>query len=151
MAVLWAYYINMDTSFWITAITIVVLGGFSAITLLKGALKDQKDTGDKADDRLINLLQATVSNLEKEVNTLKSNQAENIVQIEKLKTSNQVMTDILQGRDIQTQEFQKKGFVAMKVIDELATQINLTNKNVERLYSVIEQHLNILEKGAVKV
>lgn len=64
----------------------------------------------------------------------------------KLTGENKTLRELLQGRDENTVLFQKQGFEAMKRSEEIFKLSMETNKNVEKLYRVIEKYLNIMEK-----
>lgn len=114
------------------------------ITIFGRVFKDKQAASDKADDRLIGLLKNTVEELER-------NQQDNMRKIDELSTkvdalekSNQMMTDIFQGRDQSTQDFQLQGFEAMKKAQQILETVNTTNRNVEKLYGVIAQYLKTI-------
>ena len=121
-------------------------GGLVIFISLKGKmLKEKIDASDKADDRLILILQTTVEKLEKEVSVLKAQQSQNTITLAKLGNENSFLKEILQGRDKDTQEFHRKGFVAISHTDEILALTRTTNKNVESLLRAIEKHLSIME------
>lgn len=104
---------------WIAFIGLVVAGGFGVYSLFDKNLARKRKEENGADDRLINLLKGTVENLEREVISLKEKHEKNVLEIAQLRTENNIITKILQGRDEETARFQREGFIAFSNINEL--------------------------------
>lgn len=128
-------FISLITSNWLEILTIMVLGGFSLFQLFWKGMKEKRDVMDGADDRLIKLLQGTVGELERKVKELEGAHLKNSEEIQKLKTENGIMAQLLQGRDQRTIEFQES---VIRMLGENSTAI-------KDLYVVIEKHLVALE------
>jgi len=127
---------------WITAITIIILGGFALFSVFGKGVKEKREETDKADDRLINLLKSTVDALETKVKDLEASQQTTILELTRIKTENEVMAKILQGRDAATLEFQKMTGESIKAVMQVVTD---TNKNVEHLYGLLEEHFKSIK------
>ena len=128
-------FISLITSNWLEILTIMVLGGFSIFQLFWKGMREKRDVMDGADDRLIKLLQGTVGELERKVKELEASHLKNSEEIQKLKTENGIMAQLLQGRDQRTIEFQES---VIRMLGENSTAI-------KDLYVVIEKHLVALE------
>lgn len=126
---------------WATTIGFIVTGIFALITLFDRGRKQKQDDTDRADDRLINLVKETNVELEKKVKVLQDSDVEKGNLISKLQGKNELLEKIFQGRDDQTQQFQKQGFEAMKKTEIVIKEMVGINKNIERLAEVIERHL----------
>lgn len=118
---------------WFGIMAIVIAGLFALFGVFNKNLKFKKAESDKVDDRLINLLKETVGGLEKKVEILEEQQKINVAEIGLLKTENEVMKKIFQGRDSSTIEYQKRGSEAIDKIDAILSMASTTNKNIERL------------------
>lgn len=82
-------------------------------------IRSKKTESDKVDDRLITLLRNSVETLEKRVKELELAHGINVKEIQDLRTANDTLTKILQGRDEKTQKFQEEGFKAMERLSEI--------------------------------
>lgn len=129
-------------------------GGLVLWIALKGkVLKEKNELGNKADDRLITILQTTVANLEKEVEALRRVVEETSKKLIEVQAENNVLREVFQGRDQNTIEFQKRGFEAIAKTDEvlrLARETNTlsqsTEKHLVKLLTLIEKHMKVIEK-----
>ncbi len=104
--------------------------------------KDKNTYLDELDGKIIAKLKESVDLLEKQ-------QKENInkihdltLKVGELERSNLLMTEILQGRDKSTQDFQTAGMIAIKRTEDIFQLVNASNQNIERLYSIIEKYLS---------
>lgn len=135
----------------IVALSGLLIGGIIIYASLKGRILEKKsELGNKADDRLITILQTTVNNLEKKVVDLTNQQQQNTLEIAKLRGENVLLREVLQGRDSFSQEYQKAGMEAIKRTEEILTISKDTNKNVEKLYQAIKRHLKYLQEKEVR-
>lgn len=113
-------------------IGLIVLGIFAGMYLFSKSLKQKRKEAAAADDRLVVLLQGTVSELEKKVDNLTAQQNENVAQIKKLSDANDVITKIFQGRDTKSEDM----YVMVKAIME----------NTSKLFELMRQHMDLTEK-----
>lgn len=118
--------------------SVVVLGGLWILGIVKGKK-------DNEDDRLIGILQDTVTALEGKVNQQKREHDEILTdltakikvlgeKVDELERENTTLIKVLQGRDAQTQEFYKQAFDAFKKVD-------LINTNHNELMKLLSEHL----------
>lgn len=122
---------------WASAVTIVVLGTFSIISLIDKNLRKKRKDENQTDDRVISLLKTNVEILEKNVLKLTDQQHASELKITALEAENEVMKKIFQGRDVQTLEFQKRGFEAFEAIKGM-------NEHMVKLYNLIAKHVEII-------
>ena len=141
---------------WIIAIVVLTLGGAAAFYMLDGFRSKKKKEQNDGDDRLITILQTTVTELEKKVNK-QTTDIENLTQqVRRLREERETLKEVLQGRDAQTQEFYKQAFDAMKVghethamVSELVGTMKGTNENMTRLIEVISKHVDVIDHATV--
>lgn len=118
--------------------SVVVIGGLYVLGLIKGKK-------DNEDDRLIGILQDTVTALEGKVNQQKKEHDEILTKLTKeikelstkvdeLEKENITLVKVLQGRDAETQEFYKQAFEAFKKVDVI-------NNNHVKLMTLLTEHL----------
>lgn len=124
---------------WAALIAIIVAGGFVLVNAFGKGFKEKRDTADKVDDRLINLLKGTVDELERKVKALEDQQAVNVTEIQGLKGENDVMKKILQGRD-------QASIDAAKDVKDTLIVVTQTQRNFDRLTKIMEDHLQFIEK-----
>lgn len=130
---------------WVTIAGILITGSFVLLQAFgKGILRVRKESDD-ADDRLIGLLQGTVSELDRKVALLEKVNQQMQIDLTKLQTENETMKSILQGRDAATLTFQKAGVESMKRTEAILTIVTDTNRNVEKLVALLEKHFKALE------
>ncbi len=128
--------INQHTTIFITIASSIVLGIFAIANLIDKQSKARRVENDEADTKLINILKTTVDTLEKKVSSLEEETTINRREVAKLKSENELLTKIFQGRDADSQETLR-----------LARQ---TNEYVVRLCSLMEQHLSAIERVSKK-
>lgn len=99
----------------------------------------------KQQQDIINVQSIKIETLEKEVMELKEAQkgfkelqAINILEITKLKTENTQLIAILQGRDKETTEYQRQGLDAIKMINDMHTDIKLILQDSQRYAHMAE-------------
>lgn len=128
----------------------IAVGGFLYVA---GIFKKGKG---QEDDRLINILSTTVTELEKKVNSQQEEHTKEIntltnkidglsMKIIELEKENKTLVAVLQGRDDKTLEFQKEVLSAVATASQTHELCRSTNENVMRLCTVIEKHLQIIE------
>lgn len=130
---------------WTTLLAGVILGIFALWGVFDKLKKTRQDDSNKIDDRLIKLLKEQVEALEKKVSEQQMLLAENIKKVDTLVSENQLLREVLQGRDREAEEYRKKGLRAMSQADEILTISKGNAKNIERLYQAIESHLRNIE------
>lgn len=71
----------------------------------------------------------------------------------KVTTENRTLREVLEGRDQPAVDYRRRGELSMeivasthKLVEENSEAIALLNKNIEKLFSAIEQHLKKLEE-----
>lgn len=121
----------------------IVTGVFALAAIFDKVRNQRIKDSDVADERLVQILQTTVGELEKKVKSLEEAHRLNQDMIVGLTAKNELLEKLFQGRDPETKEFQKAGFEAMKKADLLLTQNNTMNKNIERLAIAIEKHIDM--------
>lgn len=127
-----------------------VIGGvISGILYVLGYWKRGKnDEGE----RLIGILQDTVTTLEKKVDDQKKEHDEILTdftkqmeqltkKVDHLEKENETLRDVLQGRDEQTQKFYKKAFESMELAGETHQLIKTMSKTQTDLMKVLVDNL----------
>lgn len=119
---------------------LVLMAAATGIVLMvRGGLrKDNKELEHQADqeaDRLNAILKNTVDALEKKVANLEQQQKENMAELNTLRGENNIMKQLLQGRDSDSEQMKNLALVAMKQVSE-------THENVGKLYKLLESHFN---------
>lgn len=100
---------------------------------------------DGADDRLIGILKGTVEELEKKVNKQDEDIKGLVLRVAELKTTNETLTRILQGRDEATIEFQRNVMAAVSTArDTHDLAINM-EKSLNKLTDLISAHIVAIE------
>ena len=104
----------------------------------KDDLKVARDTANfviEALEKKVTILEGTVAEQSKQIKDLS-------IQIHQLIGENKTLKDLLQGRDMASQEIRKMQLKTMnETLPYLVTTTTKTNENVERLAEAIEQHL----------
>lgn len=142
---------DISVADWFGIVALAMVGIFAVYGLFIKQKKETHEEGDKADDRLISLLKGTVEALEKKVATLEGLQKINSQEIEELKTENEVMRKILQGKDIATLEYQKQGLQAMKDLKETLAFVSSNARSMDRLMTILTDHLEFVEKVMIEI
>ena len=130
---------------WFEWIVILILGGFSLFQVFGGGILKVREQSDKADDRLIKLLKDTVEELERKVKDLDTKLNLTNADLVKYRTENDMMTKVLQGRDVASLEYQNKALDAMKKVDAVLSIVTENSTQVKSLCVLIERHLQALE------
>jgi len=114
--------------------------------------RERKKEVDGSEDRLIDILNKTVNELQKKVDK-QSGDIENLIQeVGELKRDNEKYIDIFKGRDESTKEFYKQGFESMKLAREthdavstMVKNMEITNQNASKLIELLGKHLEVLD------
>ena len=130
---------------WVSFISLAIMGVFAALNIFDKTRTAKAQTQNMADDRLIDILQKSISALETRLADAERSVKQFEIDMGKLLSENKVLTRVLQGRDDQMQEFITRGFQAMEVIPNIMQAATQTNENVERLAKLMERHLQVLE------
>lgn len=126
-------------------LAVVIVGGLYVVGLWKGKK-------DNEDDRLIGILQDTVTALEQKVDNQKKEHDEILTKLTKeikdltdkvadLENENETLVKVLQGRDEQTQVFYKKAFEAIEVGAKTHAVVEQMAKQQTELMKVLIEHL----------
>ena len=122
-------------------IVVIVTGIFYGLGLWKGKK-------DNADDRLINILQKTVDEMEKKVNKQTTDIETLTKEVHELKRDNEKYIDIFKGRDERTDRFYSEGFETMKIthqihdaVTTMAESIRITNESTNKLIALLEKSI----------
>lgn len=129
---------------YIAIATVVIAGAVAIYGLWDKRARERRADVDGQEDRLIGLLQTTVSELEKRVNQQDVDIKLLTKKVTDLEHENETLIKVLQGRDEQTKEYYKQAYKSMKIAEEthnivtkLAEGITQTNKNIEKLINII--------------
>lgn len=135
----------------VIAIVIIILGIAAGLYMLDGWRQKKRETEDKGEDRLITILQTTVTELEKKVNK-QTNDIEKLTKkVDELERENTMLIRVLQGRDEQTQEFYKQAATSMRIANETHELVKSlhetkkdTNENIKRLIELMSKHVDVI-------
>ena len=132
---------------WLVIVGAIIAGALAAWGVLDKQLRDRNKEKDNLEDRVRALYQEESKQLRDSVDDLTE-------QVKTLRTENEVITKIFQGKDTNTQEFQKQGFEVMKqfaitnsVISETHKLMVETNGNMVNMAKSIEKMATALEKN----
>jgi FtsZ-binding cell division protein ZapB len=101
------------------------------------------------DDRLINILKDTVEELEKKVDQQDRDIKLMQAQVSSLQTTNDTLTRVLQGRDTETIEFQRRVDGAVIASRDTNEKVTIMAEQMIKLMGILERHMTRLEAGAV--
>lgn len=119
---------------WLTLLVAFGLSVVSAILLYRRFSNGESD-------RLIDILQGTVEELEKKVNKQDDDIKSLTKKVEMLQTTNETLTAVLQGRDEQTQRFYRNAEDAMKTGKETNDLVKGLVQAVTHLTQAIEGNM----------
>ena len=122
---------------WTGIFGLAIIGLFAIIGFFKKKKDEKTDETNKADDRLVGLLQGTVDQLEKRLESQTASLTSSLNRITAIETENTVYKELFQGRDIQMQKFMKDGFETMALVPDMIEMMKRTNENVEQLYKIL--------------
>jgi hypothetical protein len=92
---------------------------------------------DRADERLIKILQGTVAELEKKVALLENEQELLINKVNELQRTNETLASVLQGRDEGTLRFQRDVMEAIRHRNDTHDLVVATNKAIMELVAIL--------------
>jgi hypothetical protein len=138
-----------------TIATAIVVGGVAIFGIWDRKQRDRRKEVDGEEDRLIDILNKTVGELEKRV----TKQDEDIRLLTKkvmeLDHENSILIKVLQGRDEETQKFYKEAYEAMKVIHDshdvlttVAESMKITSSTIGKLIDLSSKQTDVI--GAQK-
>lgn len=141
---------------WIALIGFFVFGAVALYGLFDKRAMERKKEVDGSEDRLIDILQKTVKELEVKVNKQTEDIEELSLEVEELRKENKKYIEIFQGRDNETKEFYKRAYATMDiahqthdVVTTVAESIKNTNSAMEKLINVIEKSIEATSKVAI--
>lgn len=105
---------------------------------------------DGSDDRLIGILQKTVDELEKKVNKQDVDIQALTTKVADLKSTNDTLTKVLQGRDEATLAFQSKVLEAVALAHETNGTTKALEKSMGKLTDLISAHIVAIETQDTK-
>ena len=141
---------GMSFKEWLEMIAIVVVGIFAIITLIDRESNRRKLEIDKQEDRVITLLKEEVQTMKGEYDDLQQRFQDQELKFKELMTENTTLREIVQGRDASTLEYQKAGLASMKNGEIVLQEVQKSNKNMERIASLIERHMKQVDKAMMK-
>lgn len=130
----------------------VILGILFVLGLYDTKKKERNKDVDGQEDRLINLLKETEAELnkklakQKEEHDKQTNELTEEVhklrgEVGELRKENNILTEVLQGRDKQTQLFYTKAFEAMEIGNKSYALLEAMSKTQTELMKVLADHL----------
>ena len=141
---------GMSFKEWLEMIAIVVVGIFAIITLIDRESNRRKLEIDKQEDRVITLLKEEVQTMKGKYDDLQQRFQDQELKFKELMTENTTLREIVQGRDASTLEYQKAGLASMKNGEIVLQEVQKSNKNMERIASLIERHMKQVDKAMMK-
>lgn len=130
----------------ISILSLVVIGFLAVIGFFTKRRNELQERTAEADNRLIGLLQGTVTELEKKLLTQTKSLDDALKRLIALETENNMFKEIFQGRDDKMQQFMAQGFAIMAQVPQMSQAITTTGQNVERLMHLLEKHLVSIEE-----
>lgn len=145
---------------WTAITTGIIAGALYVIGLIKGKK-------DNADDRLIGILQETVTALEKKVDEQKKEYDEDkkkldteknelidkvdklTIKVDTLEKENKTLIEILQGKDEATTKFYEKAFESIEIGKQTHELVVTMSKQHAELMSMLVEHL--IKKPTVNI
>ncbi len=136
-------------------ISVIVLGLFALINLIDKGMSSRRKLITDADKELITTLQEQVKVFKEKAESAESIARNTQIEFEKLKTENQTLREVVQGKDLTSLEFQKAGLEAIKraevsyqLIEKTFTLVSGQTASIEKLYKAIEKHLATMENNS---
>ena len=143
---------------WIALIGFFVFGAVAVYGLFDKRSIERKKEVDGSEDRLIDILQKTVKELEVKVNKQSEDIEELSLEVEELRKENKKYIEIFQGRDEETKKFYEQAFESMKLardthdaVTTLVKNMEVTNTNATKLIELLGKHLEVLSKHSASV
>lgn len=138
---------------WVTLIAADLAGIFAIISLVDKGRKQQVAEAQQLSKDIIEGLKTKVDLLEEQLEAQSSEIKILRNDLLKVTTENRTLREVLEGRDQSAVDYRKRGELSMeivasthKLVEENSEAIALLNKNIEKLFSAIEQHLKKLEE-----
>ena len=138
---------------WFAIAGIIIVGVVAIFGLVDREKKKRDDSLDAADDRLIKLLQGTVTSLEKQVNKLSMQVGDLSGKVSKLQTENDILRSILQGKDDDSEAYRKgvnnaliKADKTHNIVKDNSSDLKLISKSMEKLARLMEAHMEAVQK-----
>lgn len=100
---------------------------------------------DGADDRLINILKQTVEELERKVEKQDIDIRALSAKVNDLKSANDTLTKVLQGRDEATLAFQKEVLLSVSTVHETNGIVKQLESSFGKLADLISAHILAIE------
>jgi len=142
----------------VSGIVVVIVGVAAGMYMLDQWRDKKQQKKDAADDRLNGILEKTVKELSSKVEKLEQSEKELRREVAGLRNDNKLLTEILQGRDAQTQEFYKKAFESMTtskethaLVTELVKSSESTNANIRELINLLSKNSDVLDHSISKI
>lgn len=136
----------------IIVITLAIGGGLAVYGIWDKVRRDRQKDTDGSEDRLIDLLQKTVNELEKKVNQQTADIKVITTKMQHLEKENETLVRVLQGRDDATQQFYRQMLESIKVtqsthdtVTTLAKSVQDTVTNMTKLIELLSRHLEVLD------
>lgn len=130
---------------WVALIVLVLVGIAAGFNIFDRTMRLRRKEADLVDNRLITNLQTEVEFLRnkaeeqgKELRDMKAKQAA-------IEAENVLLKDILQGRDKDTMEYQKKSLEAASTGLETHKIVVAMNSNMQNFARLMEEHLKRIE------
>jgi phage shock protein A len=116
-----------------------IIGFLNLVGVLGKAKSDDIKTAKNAADFVISSLEGKIKILEDKIAENQSGLEAMGKRLEQVVAENQTFREVLQGRDAQAQEFQKKGLDALNTaVPEILEMTKATNNNVNKLAKSID-------------
>lgn len=136
-------------------LSVVVIGILAIAGIFDRRTKERQRESQELEDRVRALYKEEVTQQKTEINELRIEVANLKDRSIKMEAENQLMKELLQGRDGDSVQFRERAEHTMELVDKLSEiavkngsktdavmeAVKSTNKNVERLAIAIEKHL----------
>lgn len=140
---------------WVTIIGLIATGLVAGFGVFDARIRTRRKDENDIEDRVITLLKEQNTQLTVKINDYEQKFTSLNEKVAKVEAQNQLMKEILQGVDKESVDYKQQGRQAMETIQQLAEvaasngkktdkvmeAVQATNKNVERLATAIERHL----------
>jgi len=144
---------------WLTILlinlSVVVVGVLAIAGIFDRRTKERQKESQDLEDRVRALYKEEVTQQKTEISELRAEVANLKDRSIKMEAENQIMKELLQGRDGETIQFRERAEYTMELVNKLSEiavkngsktdavmeAVKATNKNVERLAVAIEKHL----------
>jgi hypothetical protein len=137
---------------WIGVLTVLVFGAVAIYGLFDKRQRERRKETDGSEDRLMDILSKTVTELQKKVDKQTSDIDGLIKEVGELKRDNEKYIKIFQGRDETTTKFYEQAFESMKLakdthdaVTTMVKNMEVTNTNATKLIELLGKHLEVLD------